>query len=150
MLRAKGVVGRFVEFFGPGLDALSLADRATIANMAPEYGATCGFFPIDERTIDYLKLTGREDHRIELVRAYAKAQGMWRDASSPDPLFTDTLQLDMSSVEPSLAGPKRPQDRVRLSDVDEQFNSELEATYKKINEPRVAVDGMDMRSARRT
>ena len=141
MLRAKGVVGRFVEFYGPGLDALSLADRATIANMAPEYGATCGFFPIDERTIDYLKLTGREDDRIELVRAYAKAQGLWRDASSPEPSFTDTLELDMSSVEPSLAGPKRPQDRVRLSEVDEQFNSELEATYKKHGEPRVAVEG---------
>ena len=143
MLRAKGVVGRFVEFFGPGLDALSLADRATIANMAPEYGATCGFFPIDERTIDYLKLTGRDADRIDLVRAYAKAQGMWRDAASPDPLFTDTLSLDMSSVEPSLAGPRRPQDRVRLSDVDEQFNAELEATYKKIGEPRVSVEGED-------
>ena len=143
MLRAKGVVGSFVEFYGPGLDALSLADRATIANMAPEYGATCGFFPIDERTIDYLKLTGRDADRIDLVRAYAKAQGMWRDASSPDPSFTDTLALNMSSVEPSLAGPKRPQDRVRLSDVDEQFNAELEATYKKIGEPRVAVDGED-------
>ncbi|WP_324809379.1 aconitate hydratase AcnA [Sphingomonas sp. LY29] len=143
MLRAKGVVGRFVEFYGPGLDALSLADRATIANMAPEYGATCGFFPIDERTIDYLKLTGREDDRIELVRAYAKAQGMWRDASSPEPLFTDTLELDMSGVEPSLAGPKRPQDRVRLSDVDELFNAELESTYKKSDEKRVAVGGED-------
>ncbi len=98
MLRAKGVVGRFVEFYGTGLDALSLADRATIANMAPEYGATCGFFPIDERTIDYLKLTGRDEGRIELVRAYAKAQGMWRDASAPEPLFTDTLELDMSAV----------------------------------------------------
>ena len=141
MLRAKGVVGRFVEFFGPGLDALSLADRATIANMAPEYGATCGFFPIDERTIDYLKLTGRDDDRIELVRAYTKAQGMWRDASTPDPLFTDTLELDMSIVEPSLAGPKRPQDRVRLSEVDELFNAELEGTYKKINADRVAVEG---------
>ncbi len=141
MLRAKGVVGRFVEFFGPGLDALSLADRATIANMAPEYGATCGFFPIDERTIDYLKLTGRDEDRIALVRAYAQAQGMWRDAASPEPLFTDTLELDMSSVEPSLAGPRRPQDRVRLSDVDEQFNSELEATYKKSREPRIAIDG---------
>src|SRR4249919_3487004 len=141
MLRAKGVVGRFVEFFGPGLDALSLADRATIANMAPEYGATCGFFPIDERTIDYLKLTGRDDDRIELVRAYTKAQGMWRDASTPDPLFTDTLELDMSTVEPSLAGPKRPQDRVRLSEVDELFNAELEGTYKKSNADRVAVDG---------
>jgi len=141
MLRAKGVVGRFVEFFGPGLDALSLADRATIANMAPEYGATCGFFPIDERTIDYLKLTGREDARIELVRAYAKAQGMWRDAASPDPVFTDTLELDMATVEPSLAGPKRPQDRVRLSEVDELFNAELEGTYKKSNDNRVEVEG---------
>jgi len=141
MLRAKGVVGRFVEFFGPGLDALSLADRATIANMAPEYGATCGFFPIDQRTIDYLKLTGRDDDRIELVRAYANAQGMWRDASTPDPVFTDTLELDMDSVEPSLAGPKRPQDRVRLSEVDELFNAELEGTYKKGNDNRVAVEG---------
>ena len=141
MLRAKGVVGRFVEFTGPGLDALSLADRATIANMAPEYGATCGFFPIDERTIDYLKLTGRDDARIDLVRAYAQAQGMWRDAGSPEPLFTDTLDLDMSSVEPSLAGPKRPQDRVRLSEVDEMFNAELDATYHKDAAERVAVAG---------
>jgi aconitate hydratase len=141
MLRAKGVVGRFVEFFGPGLGALTLADRATIANMAPEYGATCGFFPIDERTIDYLKLTGRDADRIELVRAYAQAQGMWRDASTPDPLFTDTLELDMSTVEPSLAGPKRPQDRVRLSDVDEMFNAELEGTYKKSGNDRYAVEG---------
>jgi aconitate hydratase len=141
MLRAKGVVGRFVEFFGPGLDALSLADRATIANMAPEYGATCGFFPIDERTIDYLKLTGRDEVRIELVRAYATAQGMWRDASTPDPVFTDTLELDMSSVQPSLAGPKRPQDRVLLSDVDNRFNEELIATYKKGDAPRVPVKG---------
>src|SRR5678816_4059060 len=139
MLRAKGVVGRFVEFYGPGLDALSLADRATIANMAPEYGATCGFFPIDERTIDYLTLTGREPARIALVRAYAKAQGMWRDAATSDPLFTDTLELDMSMVEPSLAGPKRPQDRVRLSEVDDMFNSELAGTYKKDAEGRVPV-----------
>jgi aconitate hydratase len=145
MLRAKGVVGRFVEFYGPGLDALSLADRATIANMAPEYGATCGFFPIDERTIDYLKLTGRDEDRIELVRAYAKAQGMWRDADAPEPLFTDTLELDMASVEPSLAGPKRPQDRVRLSEVDELFVAELEGTYKKtVDAARVAVDGRDV------
>ena len=143
MLRAKGVVGRFVEFFGPGLDALSLADRATIANMAPEYGATCGFFPVDERTIDYLKLTGRDDDRIELVRAYCKAQGLWRDASTPDPWFTDTLELNMSSVEPSLAGPKRPQDRVRLSEVDELFNAELSGTYKKENGERVAIAGED-------
>ena len=143
MLRTKGVVGRFVEFFGPGLDALSLADRATIANMAPEYGATCGFFPVDERTIDYLELTGRDADRIELVRAYCKAQGLWRDASTPDPWFTDTLELDMSLVEPSLAGPKRPQDRVRLSEVDELFNAELSGTYKKEGGERVAIGGAD-------
>jgi aconitate hydratase len=143
MLRAKGVVGRFVEFYGPGLSAMTLADRATIANMAPEYGATCGFFPVDERTLDYLRLTGRDEERIELVREYSKAQGMWRDESTPDPLFTDTLELDLSSVEPSLAGPKRPQDRVLLSDVDDQFNGELANTYKKANEPRVPVPGLD-------
>ncbi|MFL6733655.1 MAG: aconitate hydratase AcnA [Sphingomicrobium sp.] len=141
MLRAKGVVGRFVEFYGPGLDALSLADRATIANMAPEYGATCGFFPIDDRTIEYLELTGRDADRITLVREYAKVQGLWRDASAPEPVFTDTLELDMGTIEPSLAGPKRPQDRVLLSDVDDQFNGELEATYKKHNDPRVRVEG---------
>jgi aconitate hydratase len=141
MLRAKGVVGRFVEFYGPGLDAMTLADRATIANMAPEYGATCGFFPVDNRTLDYLRLTGRDEDRIALVEAYARAQGMWRDADTPEPLFTDTLELDLSSVEPSLAGPKRPQDRVLLSDVDDQFNAELEGTYKKANEPRVPVSG---------
>lgn len=140
MLRQKGVVGRFVEFYGPGLDSMSVADRATIANMAPEYGATCGFFPVDERTIEYLRLTSRDEERIALVEAYAKAQGLWRDASSPEPLFTDTLELDMNSIEPSLAGPKRPQDRVLLSDVDDQFNAELEHTYKKHNDPRVAVE----------
>ena len=143
MLRQKGVVGRFVEFYGPGLDALSLADRATIANMAPEYGATCGFFPIDERTIEYLRLTGRDEARIELVRAYCQAQGLWRDASTPEPLFTDTLALDMASVQPSLAGPRRPQDKVLLSDVDNRFNDELDATYKKANDPRVPVEGED-------
>ncbi|MES2136290.1 MAG: aconitate hydratase AcnA [Pseudomonadota bacterium] len=141
MLRQKGVVGRFVEFFGPGLDNLPLADRATIANMAPEYGATCGFFPIDERTIDYLRLTGREEEQIALVRAYAQAQGLWRDAGAPDPLFTDTLELDMDSIEPSLAGPKRPQDRVLLSEVDDKFNAELDSTYKKATDPRVAIEG---------
>ena len=143
MLRQKGVVGRFVEFYGPGLDNLPLADRATIANMAPEYGATCGFFPVDERTIEYLKLTGRDDARIALVRAYAQAQGLWRDASLPEPLFTDTLELDMSTIEPSLAGPKRPQDRVLLSDVDDRFNQDLEDTYRKGDEPRVPVEGED-------
>ncbi len=141
MLRQKGVVGRFVEFYGPGLDNLPLADRATISNMAPEYGATCGFFPIDERTIDYLKLTGRDEDSIALVRAYAQAQGLWRDANSPDPLFTDTLELDMSTIEPSLAGPKRPQDRVLLSELDDQFNAELDTTYEKASDPRVAVEG---------
>jgi aconitate hydratase len=145
MLRAKGVVGRFVEFYGPGLDALSLADRATIANMAPEYGATCGFFPIDTATINYLRLTGREDWQIELVEAYAKAQGFWRTAADPDPVFTDTLALDMGTVQPSLAGPKRPQDKVLLSNVDENFNGELVSGYKKTGDSdvRVAVEGED-------
>jgi aconitate hydratase len=143
MLRQKGVVGRFVEFCGPGLDNLPLADRATIANMAPEYGATCGFFPVDERTIDYLKLTGRDEQQIALVRAYAQEQGLWRDASSPEPLFTDTLELDMTTIEPSLAGPKRPQDRVLLSEVDEKFNQDLDDTYQKGQAPRVPVEGED-------
>jgi aconitate hydratase len=141
MLRQKGVVGRFVEFYGPGLDNLPLADRATIANMAPEYGATCGFFPIDERTIDYLRLTGRDEEQIELVQAYTQAQGLWRDSSAPEPLFTDTLELDMGSIQPSLAGPKRPQDRVLLSELDEKFNEDLEKTYHKKGDPRVAVEG---------
>jgi aconitate hydratase len=141
MLRQKGVVGRFVEFYGPGLDNLPLADRATIANMAPEYGATCGFFPIDERTVDYLRLTGRDEEQIELVRAYTQAQGLWRDSSTPEPLFTDTLELDMGSIEPSLAGPKRPQDRVLLSQLDETFNADLEKTYHKQDDPRVPVEG---------
>jgi aconitate hydratase len=141
MLRQKGVVGRFVEFYGPGLDKLPLADRATIGNMAPEYGATCGFFPVDERTIDYLKLTGRDDRQIALVRAYAQAQDLWRDGNSPEPLFTDTLDLDMATIEPSLAGPKRPQDRVLLSEVDDKFNQDLEDVYRKGKEPRVGVEG---------
>ncbi|MCB9963373.1 MAG: aconitate hydratase AcnA [Rhodospirillales bacterium] len=121
MLRAKGVVGKFVEFYGPGLDHMSLADRATISNMAPEYGATCGFFPIDKETIRYLKFTGRDDSRVKLVEAYAKEQGMWRDESSADPVFTDTLELDMGTVEPSMAGPKRPQDKILLSGAAKSF-----------------------------
>jgi aconitate hydratase len=125
MLRKKGVVNKFVEFYGPGLDALSLADRATVGNMAPEYGATCGFFPIDAETINYLKFTGRDPQRVALVEAYAKAQGMWRDASTPDPVFTDTLELDIGTVEPSLAGPKRPQDRVPLSGAKTGFEKAL-------------------------
>ncbi|MES2496296.1 MAG: aconitate hydratase AcnA [Pseudomonadota bacterium] len=145
MLRAKGVVGRFVEFYGPGLDALSLADRATIANMAPEYGATCGFFPVDDATLVYMRLTGRSAETVALVEAYAKEQGLWRNATAPDPVFTDTLHLDMSTVQPSLAGPKRPQDRVLLNSVDEGFNSELASGYKKGDEgdKRVEVEGED-------
>jgi aconitate hydratase len=124
MLRAKKVVGKFVEFFGEGLDDLPLADRATIANMAPEYGATCGFFPVDDATLGYLHLSGRDEHRIKLVEAYAKTQGLWR-TTGEDPVFTDTLELDLSTVQPSLAGPKRPQDRVLLKDAASAFNSEL-------------------------
>jgi aconitate hydratase len=125
MLRKKGVVGKFVEFFGPGLDHMPLADRATIANMAPEYGATCGFFPLDRVAVDYMRLTGRPEDRIALAEAYAKAQGIWRDSETPDPSFTDTLELDLSSVEPSIAGPKRPQDRVALKDASQAFKLEL-------------------------
>ncbi|MBL6622588.1 MAG: aconitate hydratase AcnA [Alphaproteobacteria bacterium] len=123
-LRKKGVVGKFVEFYGPGVDQLSLADRATIANMAPEYGATCGFFPIDGETVNYLTLTGREEGRIALVEAYAKAQGMWHSAEDA-PVFTDTLSLNLAEVVPSMAGPKRPQDRVDLPDVAASFASTL-------------------------
>ena len=128
MLRTKGVVGKFVEFFGPGLDNLTLADAATIANMAPEYGATCGIFPIDAETLHYMTFTDREGELIALVEAYAKAQGMWRDASSPEPIFTDTLELDLSTVEPSLAGPKRPQDRVLLSGMTESVTKAMAET----------------------
>ena len=130
MLRKHGVVGKFVEFFGPGLDHLPLADRATIGNMAPEYGATCGFFPVDQITIDYLRLTGRDPDRIALVEAYSKAQGMWRDSNSPDPVFTATLELDLGQVQPSLAGPKRPQDRVSLGDIGASFDLLLETSGK--------------------
>jgi aconitate hydratase len=145
MLRAHGVVGRFVEFFGPGLDALSLADRATIANMAPEYGATCGFFPIDTKTIDYMRLTGRDAHSLALVEAYCRAQGLWRDASTPDPVFTDVLSLDLSTVQPSLAGPKRPQDKVLLGDAKSAFEAELKGGYKQAErlDIRVPVAGAD-------
>ena len=131
MLRKHGVVGKFVEFFGPGLDHLPLADRATIGNMAPEYGATCGFFPVDQVTIDYLRLTGRNEERIALVEAYSKAQGMWRDTNSPDPEFTATLELDLSQVRPSVAGPKRPQDRVTLGDIGANFDLLLETSGRK-------------------
>ncbi len=141
MLRAKGVVGRFVEYFGPGLASLSLADRATLANMAPEYGATCGFFGIDDKTLDYMRLTGRTEENIALVEGYAKEQGFWIDPTL-DPVFTDTLELDLATVVPSLAGPKRPQDRVSLPEVDDVFNADLVNTYKKAQQ-RVPVEGKD-------
>jgi len=142
MLRKKGVVGKFVEFFGPGLDELALADRATIANMAPEYGATCGYFPIDAETIRYLKATGRSPGRVALVEAYAKAQGLWRSARTPDPVFTDTLSLDVGTVESSLAGPKRPQDRVPVSGAANAFRKALVESFGRPEAtPRLPVEG---------
>jgi aconitate hydratase len=129
MLREKGVVGKFVEFYGKGLDSLPLADRATIANMGPEYGATCGIFPIDDETINYLKLSGRSDENVELVEAYARAQGMWRDVDNPAD-YTDTLSLDMGTVVPSLAGPKRPQDRIPLNEMQPTYQKHLAEAIK--------------------
>ena len=126
MLREKGVVGKFVEFFGDGLDQLPLADRATLGNMSPEFGSTCAIFPIDGETLRYLELSGREPKHIELIEAYARAQGMWRHSGQEDPLYSDTLELDMGTVEPSLAGPKRPQDRIPLSIADEVYRQHLE------------------------
>ena len=131
MLRKRGVVGKFVEFFGPGLASLTIADRATLGNMAPEYGATCGFFPIDDDTLDYLRNTARPELRVKLVAAYAEAQGMFRTKDTPDPVFTDVLKLDLASVEPSLAGPKRPQDRVALKDVKAGFAAALDKEFGK-------------------
>ena len=130
-LRKKGVVEKFVEFYGPGLGAMSLADRATIANMAPEYGATCGFFPVDAETIRYLRRTGRPPGRVDLVERYGKEQGLFRTDATPDPVFTETLELDLAAVEPSLAGPKRPQDRVALSQMKEAFRKALTAPVKE-------------------
>ncbi|MGQ9365516.1 aconitate hydratase AcnA [Azospirillum sp. ST 5-10] len=144
MLRRKGVVGKFVEFFGPGLDHLSLADRATIGNMAPEYGATCGIFPVDAETLRYLTFSGRDPERVALVEAYAKAQGMWREAGAADPVFSDTLDLDLGDVEPSLAGPRRPQDRIALSGVAASFAKDLTETFKAEDPARaVKVEGTD-------
>lgn len=125
MLRAKGVVGKFVEFYGPGVSRLSLADRATIANMAPEYGATIGFFPVDEETLNYLRLTGRDQDLINLVEAYTKAQGLFRTDRTPDPIFFDTIELDLSTIQPCLAGPRRPQDRVPLTEAKPEFQKAL-------------------------
>lgn len=133
MLRKKGVVGKFVEFFGPGVAALALADRATIANMAPEYGATCGIFPIDDETLRYLRFTNRPAWQVELVEKYAKEQGLFLSAQSPTPRFSDTLELDLATVEPSLAGPTRPQDRIRLSDVSKVFHESLPKLQGKVS-----------------
>jgi aconitate hydratase A / 2-methylisocitrate dehydratase len=145
MLRKHGVVGRFVEFYGPGLQHMALEDRATIGNMAPEYGATCGFFPIDHETIRYLTQTGRADDRVALVEAYAKAQGMWCEPGAADPVFTTTLSLDLSTVEPSMAGPKRPQDRVLLSGAKQGFLGSLEGEFGKPGKAgeRFPVEGTD-------
>ncbi len=140
MLRQRGVVGKFVEFCGPGLSHLTLADRATIGNMAPEYGATCGFFPIDQETIKYLRLTGRPQETLELVEAYCKQQGLWRTDDTPEPVFTDLLELDLGTVRPSLAGPKRPQDRVLLTDM-KSAHQLLMSTAGKDPQQRVPVPG---------
>ena len=125
MLREEGVVGKFVEFYGPGLDNLPLPDRATIANMAPEYGATMGFFPVDQEALNYLKLTGRTQEEIDLVEQYYKSQNSFRDSTSKDPEYYKSLYLNLETVEPALAGPKRPQDRILLSEMKSSLNSEL-------------------------
>src|SRR5262249_10308473 len=125
MLRKKGVVNKFVEYFGQGIANLSVADRATLGNMSPEYGATIGFFPVDEQTLAYLRMTGRSEQQIELIEAYCKRQGMFRFPNSPEPVFTDVLELDLSEVRPSIAGPRRPQDRVTLDSARRQFRTEL-------------------------
>jgi aconitate hydratase len=145
MLRKKGVVNKFVEFYGPGLNNLSLADRATIANMGPEYGATCGFFPCDAETVKYLNDTGREADRVALVEAYCKANGLYREPNAADPVFTDSLSLDLSSVLPSMAGPKRPEGRIALTDVAAGFATALAGEYKKAGDEarKAPVDGRD-------
>jgi aconitate hydratase len=145
MLRKRGVVSKFVEFFGAGLANLSIADRATIGNMSPEYGATCGFFPVDDDTLQYLRDTGRASDRVALVAAYAKAQGLYRTKTTPDPIFTDVLKLELSQVEPSLAGPKRPQDRVALKDLKHGFATSLDKEFGKGGEmgKRLPVEGRD-------
>ena len=142
LLREKGVVGKFVEFYGDGLDNLPLADRATIANMAPEYGATCGFFPIDTETLRYLRNTGRNEERVLLVEAYAKANNLWRD-DDYYPMYTDTLKLDMSSIVPAISGPKRPQDYVRLDNAKQAFLKEMNETFNRPMDKKVNVEGED-------
>ncbi len=135
MLREKGVVGKFVEFYGPALDTLPIADKATISNMAPEYGATCGFFPIDKQTLTYLSFTGRDDETVALVEAYAREQGFWREADTPDPVFTASMELDISTIEPSISGPKRPQDHIALSNAVNSFTGTLKS-MQKLDAPR--------------
>src|SRR5690606_4304442 len=144
MLRKKGVVGKFVEFFGPGLKTMTVPDRATIGNMAPEYGATVGFFPVDEETLRYLRQTGRLPDEVEAVERYAKANMLWRDDATPDPVYSDVIELDLSTVEPSVAGPKRPQDRIRLADVQRQFQEDLRKPYEQRG------FGLDEEALRRT
>jgi aconitate hydratase len=142
MLRKKGVVGKFVEFFGPGVTSLTIEDQATIANMAPEYGATCGFFPVSAATLAYLTATGRDKARVALVEVYAKAQGLWIDETSEDPVFSDVLELDMADVVPSLAGPKRPQDKVELTVAAPSFETALAEVFSRpVDAPRVKVEG---------
>ncbi len=143
MLRKKGVVGKFVEFYGPGLDYLSLEDQATIANMAPEYGATCGYFPVDSDTLKYLTTSGRQAERVALVEAYSRAQGMFRETNSPDPVFTSTLELDLTTVVPSISGPKRPQDRIALDNAKSAFAAALPKEFGKTDDPKVQVEGTD-------
>ncbi len=143
MLRKKGVVGKFVEFYGPGLDYLSLEDQATIANMAPEYGATCGYFPVDTDTLKYLTTSGRDPQRVALVEAYSRAQGMFRETSSPDPVFTSTLELDLTTVVPSISGPKRPQDRIALDNAKSAFAAALPKEFSKTDDPAIQVEGKD-------
>ena len=142
ILRAHGVVGKFVEFFGPSLDQLPVADRATIANMAPEYGATCGFFPVDSETLKYLELSGRDERNVQLVEHYSKSQGMWRETSS-EPHFADSIELDLGTIEPSLAGPKRPQDRVVLSDLRGAFESAVGEVRSESLDSRVPIEGAE-------
>ena len=143
MLRKKGVVNKFVEFYGAGLDSMTLADRATIANMAPEYGATCGFFPVDSETLNYLTISGRDEHRIALVEAYSRAQGLYRVKGDADPVFSDTIALDLADVVPSMAGPKRPEGRIALTGIKSGFATSLDLEYKKPGElgKRVPVEG---------
>src|SRR3954471_12752281 len=139
LLRRKGVVGKFVEFYGPGLASLALADRATIGNMSPEYGATCAIFPIDAETINYLRFTGRPQEQVQLVEAYMKEQGLFHTPDSPEPVYTDTLELNLATVEPSMAGPRRPQDRVSLREVPGKFAEALPTLIKPVAPPVAAV-----------